>query len=198
MRKKGKTVPHPRAKPIDVTLREQLILAHMIRQQNNPQWLVTRAKIILRAAADQTNSQIAIELESTRNTVSSWRERWQAAVEQREAVASEPDDGKTLRELLEAVLRDDPRSGSPGRFSAEQVAQIIAIACEDPQDHGYPVSHWTPKEIVMEAVKRGVVEHISERQVGRFLKRSRLETAPDTLLAQHNRKRPGGVCSPGA
>ena len=186
-------MPHPRALPIDVTSRERRTLEHIVRQQNNPQWLVTRAKMILRAATGQTNGQIANELEITRNTVSSWRERWQASEEQRDAVTNEMDDAKSLRKLLEALFRDNPRSGAPGKFSAEQMAQIIAIACEDPEANGYPVSHWTPKEIVMEAVKRGVVESISERQVGRFLKRGGLETAPDPLLAQHERKRPGGV-----
>jgi putative transposase len=176
-------MPCPRAVPIEVRFREQRILEHIIRQQNNPQWLVTRAKIILRAAAGQTNSQIARELEITRNTVYSWRERWRGSEEQREAVA---DDDKSLRELLEAIFRDNARSGAPGKFSAEQMAQIIAIACEDPETNGYPVSHWTPKEIVMEAIKRGVVESISERQVGRFLKRGGLETPPDPVLAQHD------------
>jgi hypothetical protein len=47
----------------------------------------------------------------------------------------------------------------------------VAIACEDPQASGYPISHWTAKEIAAEAVKRGIVESISVRQVGRFLKR---------------------------
>lgn len=191
-------MPHPRALRIDVTPRERRILEHIVRQQNNPQWLVRRAKIILRAAADQTNGQIAGELEITRNTVSSWRERWQASEVQREAVANEMDDDKSLRALLEDIFRDNPRSGSPGKFSAEQMAQIMAIACEDPEANGYPVSHWTPKEIVMEAVKRGVVEGISERQVGRFLKRGRLETTSDPLLAQHDGKRPGGVQSTGS
>lgn len=191
-------MPHPRALPIDVTPRERRILEHIVRQQNNPQWLVRRAKIILRAAAEQTNGQIARELEITRNTVSSWRERWQAAAAQREAVAHEMDDDKSLRALLEDIFRDNPRSGSPGKFSAEQMAQIMAIACEDPEANGYPVSHWTPKEIVMEAVKRGVVAGISERQVGRFLKRGRLETTSEPLLAQHDRKRPGGVQSTGS
>lgn len=190
-------MPHPRATPIEVTPREQRILEHIVRQQNNPQWLVTRAKIILRAVANQTNSQIASELEITRNTVCSWRKRWQEAEEQRATVANETDD-KSLRELLKTILQDNPRSGSPGKFSAEQMAQIMAIACEDPAANDYPVSHWTPKEIVMEAVKRGVVASISERQVGRFLKRGGLETPSDPLLAQHNRKRPGGVQSPGA
>lgn len=186
-------MPDPRALRIAVTPREQRILEHIVRQQNNPQWLVTRAKIILRAAADQTNGEIANELEITRNTVSSWRERWHVSEEQREAAANEMENDKALREVLEALFRDHPRSGAPGKFSAEQMAQIIAIACEDPEANGYPVSHWTPREIVMEAVKRGVVVRISERQVGRFLKRGGLETPPDPLLAQHDRKRPGGV-----
>ena len=186
-------MPYPRALPIDVTRREQRILEHIVRQPNNPQWLVTRAKIILRAADDQTNSQIASELAITRNTACSWRERWQTSEEQREAVANEMDDDQSLRELLEAIFRDNLRSGAPGKFSAEQVAQIIAIACEAPEANGYPVSHWTPKEMVMEAIKRGVVVSISERQVGRFLKRGGLKTTPDPLLAQHDRKRPGGV-----
>jgi putative transposase len=191
-------VPHPRAIPIEVTPREQRILEQIVRQQNNPQWLVTRAKIVLRAAAKQTNSQSASELDIPRNTVCSWRKRWQEAEDQREVVAHETDDEKSLRELLVTILQDNPRSGSPGKFSAEQMAQIIAIACEDPAVNGYPVSHWTPKEIVMEAVKRGVVMSISERQVGRFLKRGGLETPPDPLLAQHDRKRPAGVQRTGA
>lgn len=183
-------MPHPQAIAVDVKPGEQRILEQIIRQQNNPQWLVTRAKIILRAASGQTNSQIASELELSRNTVCSWRGRWQESKRQRELVADGDEDEKALRELLEHIFQDKARSGSPGKFSAEQIAQIIAIACEDPEASGYPVSHWTPKEIVMEALKRGVVSSISERQVGRFLKRGGLEATSESLLAQHNRKRP--------
>ena len=179
-------MPNPRALPIDVTTREQAILEQLIRQQNNPQWLVTRAKIIVRAGRGEPNSQIANALAITRQTAKSWRKRWQASVEAREAVAHEADADKSLRAFLETLFRDHPRSRSPGKFSAEQMAQIIAIACEAPENSGYPVSHWTPKQIALEAVKRGVVKRISERQVGRFLKRGGLETAPNPLLAQHD------------
>ena len=186
-------MPHPQAIAIDVSPGEQRILEQIIRQQSNPQWLVTRAKIILRAASEQSNSQIADELDLSRNTVCSWRERWQRWQEQRTSVAEEIDDDKALRELLEKVLQDKPRSGSPGKFSAEQIVQMIAIACEVPDESAYPVSHWTSKEIAMEAVKRGIVESISERQVGRFLKRGRLETPSESLLVEHERKRPRGL-----
>jgi putative transposase len=62
-------------------------------------------------------------------------------------------------------------------FSTEQVVQIVALACENPEASGYPVSHWSPRELATEAVKRGIVEKISPRSIGRFLKRSDFTTA---------------------
>jgi putative transposase len=79
--------------------------------------------------------------------------------------------------LIEQVLQDEPRSGTPNFFSTEQVVQIVAIACESPEQSERPVSHWTPRELALEAVKRGVVEKISPRSVGRFLKRSHSQTS---------------------
>jgi transposase len=69
--------------------------------------------------------------------------------------------------LLE--LQDTARPGAPARFSAEQICQIIAMACEPPASSERPVTHWTPAELADEAVKRGIVERISGRTVSRFL-----------------------------
>ena len=74
-----------------------------------------------------------------------------------------------LQKLIIGVLTDVTRSGAPPRFSAEQVAGIIALACEPPADSGLPVSHWTPSELAREAANRGLVDSISPRQVDRFL-----------------------------
>lgn len=164
-------MPLPEAKTIKVNPQEQAILEHMVRQANNPQWLVTRAKIILGAAEGQSNRRMAADLHLTRNTVRLWRERWTTTREQRAAVMAEEKSERSLREVIQATLGDAYRSGTPVKFSAEQVVQIVAISCEVPQASGYPVSHWTPKEVAAEAIKRGIVAQISERQVGRFLKR---------------------------
>lgn len=75
-----------------------------------------------------------------------------------------------LERLLVDMLRDKYRSGTPPKFTAEQITRIIALACEKPEDSAYPISHWTPKEIATEAIRRGVVEKISIRHVDRFLK----------------------------
>lgn len=163
-------MPRTKAEPIVVSVREQAILEHIVRQKNNPQWLVTRAQIILRAAAGESNRRMAAEMKLTRNTVRLWRQRWQATTDQRAAIAAEEEPTPTLREAVEATLRDAYRRGTPATFTAEQVVQIVAISCEDPQTSGYPVSHWTPKEVAAEAIKRGLVASISPRQVGRFLK----------------------------
>ncbi len=166
-------MPLPEAKPIEVSPQERAILEHLVRQANNPQWLVTRAKIILRAAEGQSNRRMATEMKLTRNTVRLWRERWEATAEQRTVVASEKEAPSPLRDVIEETLHDGYRSGAPATFTAEQIVQIVALSCEAPQASGVPVSHWTPKAIAAEAMRRGIVTTISERQVGRFLKRGR-------------------------
>jgi transposase len=163
-------MPQQGAVAIEISATEKDILEHIIRQGTNPQWLVTRAKIILKAASGQSNRQIGTDLGLTRNTVRLWRERWPTTAGQRSAEAAEAEGQATLRERIEASLQDEYRSGAPGKFTAEQIVQIVAISCEDVTTSDYPVSHWTPKEVAAEAVKRGIVSNISLRQVGRFLK----------------------------
>ena len=41
-----------------------------------------------------------------------------------------------LRRAIEDVLSDTARSGSTGTFTAEQVTQILAVACERPDNRG--------------------------------------------------------------
>jgi transposase len=73
------------------------------------------------------------------------------------------------------VLSDAPRSGRPLTFSAEQVTQILAVACEDPQLSNRPISLWTHREITDEVMKRKIVDVISVCQVSRYLNESKLK-----------------------
>ncbi len=76
---------------------------------------------------------------------------------------------KSLEKRIKTLLSDAPRSGTPPQFNSEQITQIIAIACEDPQKSGRPISHWSAQEIADEAVKRNIVAQISIRTVNRLL-----------------------------
>ena len=72
---------------------------------------------------------------------------------------------------MEERLTDAPRSGAPARITAEQVCQIVALACEAPGQSGRPISQWTGREVADEVVARGIVPAISPRHAGRLLKK---------------------------
>ena len=98
-----------------------------------------------------------------------------------------------LREAIEEVLSDLPRAGCGGKFTADQIALILATACEPPDKSGRPVTHWTSRELADKVIKRGIVATISVRQVGRFLKDGGTSTAQESLLAQRQSERRGGL-----
>lgn len=160
-------MPGPSAPKIILCDPERQELLTLIRAHKTPQHLSFRAQIILRLAAGHDTSEVAEHFHTTRLTVRRWRQHWlgrpQASVQER--------------------LQDAPRPGAPATFSAEQWCQIMALACEPPEASGRPISHWTPRELADEAIQRGIVERISERHVGRFLKSGRAQAAPQPLLA---------------
>jgi len=43
---------------------------------------------------------------------------------------------KALTTMIVGALADHPRAGTPATFTAEQIVQIVAVACEDPADSG--------------------------------------------------------------
>ena len=141
---------------------------------------------VLAAAEGHNNEQIARRLRINRETARLWRRVWSDAQELLAAAEEEEtSEKKALCECVEEVLADAPRSGAPATFTPEQVVQIVALACEDPREgSGRAVTHWTPRELADEAVKRGIVGSISVRSVGRFLGRGGFEAPQDALLAQ--------------
>lgn len=128
-----------------------------------------RAQIILAAAEGKNNQEIADRLGIDPQTVRIWRGRWAEAAERLDALEA-GDDEADLLEIVHELLRDDSRSGAPAKFTPEQICQLVAVSCEPPADSGRPVSHWTPNELAEEVVKRNIVNSISPRSVGRFLK----------------------------
>jgi hypothetical protein len=89
-----------------------------------------------------------------------WRDRWHSF------------GGIALDELsVSERLEDAPRPGKPTTITAEQVCQIVALACEVPEKSGRPISQWTGREMADELMRRGIVATISPRHAQRLLKR---------------------------
>ena len=136
--------------------------------------LVQRSRIILFAFDGKSNQEIATLVELGRKQVGLWRRRWKRSFD---AIVS-VECGESRAELvrtIEDVLSDAPRSGCRGKFTGEQVAQILATACEDPALSERPVSDWTARELADEVMRREYVDSISVSTIGRLLKSARLQ-----------------------
>lgn len=132
--------------------------------------LIERCSIILLSADGVSNAEQGRRLGIDRQRVRRWRTRWAENEERLAAAEREGASDRDLANLLRDLLSDEPRSGVPPTFTAEQLTQIIAVACEPPSESGRPVTHWTPKELADEVIKRDIVETISPRHVDRVLK----------------------------
>jgi transposase len=155
------------AAKIQVTEKQRHLLDEISRSRSYPRGTIQRATIVLLGLKGLSNQEIAVLVQLERQQVGVWRRRWRDAwVNLCEWENREP---HRLREAILQVLTDAPRLGRPGTFTAEQVAQIIALACEDPGLSGRPISQWTQRELCDEVVKRKIVISISVAQIGRFL-----------------------------
>jgi putative transposase len=148
----------PKAVPLSLSEEERGALEKLVRRHNTAQQIALRGRIVLAAAAGQSNSEIAREVGLGVDRVRAWRMRWLSL----QAVP--------LAELpVEERLSDVPRPGRPSEISAEQTCQIVAMACEQPKER--PISHWTGREIADEVMRRGIVKQISPRHAARLLKK---------------------------
>jgi len=163
-------MPSPQAAAIILSDRQQTLLKQIVRRTTNPHRLVRRAQLLLAAADGTSNTQISQQLQLERGQVSLWRTRWLVAAPQLAQAEAESVSEQQLLSLITKILSDEPRLGTPNFFRVEIVVQIVALACETPQESERTVSHWSARELADEAVKRGIVEKVSPRSVGRFLK----------------------------
>jgi putative transposase len=164
----------PKLKPTEIRLtgRQRALLEQIIRREKSTQQQVRRTHVILAAADQLTNRYLAKHLRLTLKTVRLWRWRW-LQVSPAMHTAEKNGDYKQLEQLIFDALTDESRSGRPARFTPEQICQIVAMACEKPEDSDRPISHWTARELADEAIKRGIVTDISPRSAGHFFKRCR-------------------------
>lgn len=159
----------PLAQSIEVTSQQREALESLEGASSTPQQLAERCRVVLLAAEGESNEGVGRALGINRQLARRWRSRWAEGFDRLVAAEQEDVTDQDLLGLLIDLLADHKRCGAPTTFSPEQVASLIALACEPPGESGLPVSHWTPPELAREAIKRGIVDLISPRQVDRFL-----------------------------
>ena len=163
-----------KAAKIMLTEGQHAILQQIIHSTTAAQRLMRRARLIVLAFDGMFNGAISGVIGLRRKQIGLWRRRWKqsfnalVAIECRESKAA-------LSRAIEDVLGDAPRSGSSGKFTAEQVTQVLAVACEPPNQSGRPIDEWTGRELADELAQRGIVRSISASQVNRYLAEAELQ-----------------------
>jgi transposase len=137
--------------PFQITLRasQRRLLKALVRRGTAEHRQVTRARIVLLAAAGWTNRAIARKLGLAPNTVTKWRKRF-------------------YQEGLDG-LRDRKRPGRPRAFPAAVVTACKAIACELPATRGVPLGRWSLAELRTEVLATGLVDDVSTTTLWRWL-----------------------------
>ena len=172
------TAPAP---AIDVSPRQYNILDKEQNRSTCDRRNYQRINIILLASKGIPNKQVALQLEITLNTVKKWRNRWQSSFSTLTEFEKGSDgtgisDTVLLKKMLE-ILKDQARSGAPCQITASQKEQIIAIACEAPEDYGIIKTNWTLDDLRRVVLEKQIVSTITSVYVGRLLKNQPTPTA---------------------
>ena len=121
-------MPIPIAVEIELCDEERSVLEAWTRRRTTAQALALRARIVLAAAGQLTNAEIA-ELEGvSRPTVTKWRNRFAA---------------KRLEGLV-----DEPRPGRPRTITDEQVERVVITTLETKPKNA---THWSTRSMAKQA-----------------------------------------------
>ncbi len=181
-------MPIPVAPPIKIANEVYPILERLSKSGKVENRLVRRVTYILRMGAKMPNTRIAKEFQVQTNTVKKWRARWLASQESLQSVAEaeQPatEKSKAIELEVRKILSDKARPGVAMKYTAQQYCRILQVALESPPESGRPINDWSSWELADEVNRRGICEKISASQVGRFLKRSRPQSASDQILVE--------------
>lgn len=130
-------------------------LRRQVRAGNSERRIADRSRIVLWTAEGKSTQVISERLGINRSTVIFWRKRYVEGAQQGIGIAER--------------LRDNPRSGRPPKFSASQIAQTKAVACERPAELGLPLSRFSLSEIMLWIKQAEVVSSISISSIWRLL-----------------------------
>jgi transposase len=145
----SRLMPVAPARPITLTAAERKRLKTMAYGHKTEYRLRVRAQVVLHAARGRSNARISRETGLHLDTVRCWR-------------------GRFAEQGLPG-LSDRKRSGRPPSFSALQVAEVKALACQLPAETGTPLSRWSCPELAREVTARAITAPVSASTVRRWL-----------------------------
>ena len=115
----GRPIP-----PLSLSEEEKETLEQWVRRPKTAQALAQRARIVLRCAEGETNTDVAAELNLSKPTVGKWRSRF-------------------LERRLDGLV-DEPRSGAPRRITDAEVERVVTLTLETTPAEA---THWSTRSM---------------------------------------------------
>ena len=137
-----------------LTRPERADLEQTLREQRGEARAWRRARMVLLAAAGESVSSIARQLGTSRSRITEWLARFR----------KERGDG----------LADRARSGRPRVITALERHQVVAAACQSPQEFGLTRTIWTRESLATALVASGHVHAISPSSVSEILEEAEI------------------------
>lgn len=142
-------MPRPKQHHVKLSETQAQQLHELISKGRASARVIRRAHVLLLAAQDKEDKEVAAALHLNAQTVYQLRRRF-------------------ALEGLEATLYDKPRLGSKPMLDGKQEALLIALACSQPDER----ENWTMQLLADKLVELKVVEAISDETVRRTLKKT--------------------------
>ena len=132
------------AAKIELSVRLRAIVERIALSRTESQRLVERMQIVLRSANGDLCVETARALGVDKQRVQRWRKRFAREREVLTLAEAAADKGDLERKVRD-VLDDKNRSGTPPKFTPEQVSLMVALACHKRSELGLPLSSWLDK-----------------------------------------------------
>lgn len=146
----------------------KVLLKKITRMRNAPKSIVERVALVLKATR-QPVQVVAKQFGVSISTVRKWIRRWNNAIAGLVAKKAKKATKREMTRYIMNVFKDASRKGAPLKFTSEQVARIVQLACTPPDALGYPLAQWTVRELAKAAVNEGIVDDISPSTIHRIL-----------------------------
>jgi putative transposase len=134
---------------VDLTADERDQLLQLVKRGKHSSRKVTRARILLLAAADRTDEQMVAALKTGFATVERTRKRF-------------------VEEGL-GCLNERPRRGQARKLTGKQEAHLVAVACSTPPAGR---ARWTLSLLADKVVELGFASSIARETVRQVLKKT--------------------------
>lgn len=162
--------------PLAVNARLAQIVRDQSRRGKIPSSFKQRLLIIKDGIEGKSKYSTRKKLGISKTKINLWRVRWEENISilmraSEQGFRAEPLKDYELLEMIKDILSDRPRMGAPKRFTLTEEEQIVALACEKPQDHGIEMTNWTHEMLAHVSMAEKIVTSISKRHIGNILKK---------------------------